>query len=70
MKTSEERCLLSEPSGMSIMQERITSYAKRNRSSANVLHKLGFMDEKEISYECNGGEIKTEGILCRYVANP
>lgn len=52
------------------MQECITSYAKRNRNSANVLHKLGFVDEKEIPYECNGGEIKTEGILCRYVVNP
>ena len=49
------------------MKECITSYAKLNTNSANVLHKLGFKDEKEISYECGGGDIITEGILCRYV---
>lgn len=50
------------------MEECITAYAKVNKASANVLHKLGFVDEKEIPYECNGGEIKTEGILCRFHA--
>ena len=49
------------------MEECITSYAKVNISSANVLHKLGFIDESEIPYECNGGDMITEGILCRYV---
>lgn len=50
------------------MRECVTSYAKCNHSSANVLHKLGFQDEKEISYECGGGEMITEGIICRYHA--
>ena len=50
------------------MKECITTYAKVNNSSANVLHKLGFQDEKDISYECSGGDIITDGILCRYVA--
>ena len=50
------------------MRECITSYAKINMASANVLHKLGFVDEKAISYECSGGEFVTEGILCRYIA--
>lgn len=49
------------------MEECVTAYAKVNTSSANVLHKLGFIDEAEIPYECNGGEMITEGILCRYV---
>lgn len=49
------------------MKECLTSYAKVNSGSANVLHKLGFVDEKEIPYECNGGDIITEGIMCRYI---
>ena len=48
------------------MKECITTYAKVNINSAKVLHKLGFKDECEIQYECNGGEIITEGIMCRY----
>lgn len=50
------------------MTECITTYAKVNTGSAGVLHKLGFVDESELPYECNGGEIVTEGILCRYTA--
>lgn len=50
-------------------KECITTYAKVNQASANVLHKLGFKDEKEMSYECSGGELVTEGILCRYVVS-
>ena len=50
------------------MKECITTYAKVNDNSANVLHKLGFIDLKEIPYECSGGDIITEGIMCRYVA--
>lgn len=49
------------------MEECMTAYAKVNISSANVLHKLGFMDETEISYECSGGDMITEGVMCRYV---
>lgn len=48
------------------MEECITTYAKVNTASANVLHKLGFIDEAEIPYEYSGGDIITEGILCRY----
>ena len=48
------------------MEECITAYAKVNTNSANVLHKLGFIDETEIPYECSGGDMITEGILCRY----
>ena len=47
------------------MKECITTYAKVNTASANVLHKLGFKDIKEIPYECSNGEIITDGILCR-----
>ena len=49
------------------MKECVTAYAKVNTSSANVLHKLGFIDEVEIPYECSGGDMITKGILCRYV---
>lgn len=48
------------------MEECITAYAKVNTSSANVLHKLGFIDETEIPYECSGGDMVTEGVLRRY----
>lgn len=51
------------------MRECITTYAKVNTASACVLRKLGFVDEKEIPYECSGGDIITEGIMCRYVAS-
>ena len=45
----------------------MTTIAAVNIASANVLHKLGFIDEAEIPYECNGGDIITEGIMCRYI---
>lgn len=41
---------------------------KVNHASANVLHKLGFKDEAEISYECSGGDIITDGMICRYIS--
>lgn len=50
------------------MKECVTSYAKVNHASANVLHKLGFKDEAEISYECSGGDIITDGMICRYIS--
>jgi ribosomal-protein-alanine N-acetyltransferase len=49
------------------MQECVTTYAKVNQASGNVLHKLGFKDERKIPFECSGGDIITEGILCRYI---
>ena len=50
------------------MRECITSYAKVNKGSANVLHKLGFRDEKELPYEYCEGEKVTEGIWCRWIS--
>lgn len=47
------------------IKEYVTSCAKENKASARVLEKLGFRYEKEIPYECNGGEIKTIGKLYR-----
>jgi len=41
-----------------------TTYALVNTTSANVLHKLGFVDEKELPYECSGGEMVTRGMQC------
>ena len=41
---------------------------KVNHALANVLHKLGFKDEAEISYECGGGDILTDGMICRYIS--
>lgn len=42
-------------------------YAKENPASGNVMSKLGFKQEKVISYECNNGAIKREGIQCRLI---
>lgn len=49
------------------MTECVTSYAKANTASANVLHKLGFKDEKSVPYEC-GGDHAARGIMCRYIS--
>ena len=32
----------------------------------NVMKKLGFCYEKDISYECNNGKVKREGVQCRW----
>ena len=50
------------------MNKCITTYAKANKSSANVLHKLGFKDVKDIPYECSAGEIITDGVECCYIS--
>ena len=50
------------------IREISTAYAKENSASGNVLQKLGFQVVKEVPYECNGGEIITTGILCKYKA--
>ncbi len=42
-------------------------YAKENPASGNVMNKLGFKYEKDISYECNDGAVKREGIQCRLI---
>lgn len=48
------------------MKKCITTYAKVNTASANVLHKLGFKDISEISYECSGGDVVEDGVMCCY----
>lgn len=50
------------------IKEIATTYAVENQASARVLEKLHFNNEKEIMYECSGGEIITKGMLCRYRA--
>lgn len=50
------------------MKECITSYALENVASARLLHKLGFVDESETDYICNGGDIHTRGMICRWKA--
>ena len=42
-------------------------YAKENPASGNVINKLGFQYEKDISYECNDGTVLREGIQCRLI---
>ena len=39
------------------MTECVTTYAKENIASSNVLHKLGFRDGRTIPYECSGGDV-------------
>ena len=41
-------------------------YAKENPASGNVMRKLGFQYEKDISYECNNGAVMRDGIQCRF----
>ena len=47
------------------INEIVGRYAKENPGSRNVLKKLGFQYEKDISYECNRGSVLREGIQCR-----
>lgn len=48
------------------IKEISTAYAVENPASGRVLRKLGFQFVKEIPYECNGGDLVTTGIYCRY----
>lgn len=48
------------------MTECIAVHANENPASGKVITKLGFSFEKEVPYECNGGEIHTVGKLYRY----
>ena len=43
-----------------------TTYAIENPASGRVLQKLGFQFIKEVPYECDGGDIVTTGMYCRY----
>lgn len=44
-----------------LIKECIAIHAIENPESGRVIQKLGFRYEKEVPYECNGGEIKTNG---------
>lgn len=46
-------------------EEIISSHAKENIASENVMRKLGFQYEKDIPYECNNGTVMREGKLHR-----
>lgn len=48
------------------IKEVITVCAIENPASANVLQKLGFVYEKDVPYECSGGDIVTTGKYYRY----
>jgi len=47
------------------MRECIAVHAIQNPASGKVISKLGFSFEKEVPYECNGGEIHTVGAFYR-----
>ncbi len=47
--------------------ECIASHAVENPASGHVIEKLGFTYEKDIPYECNGGDIMTTGRFYRLV---
>lgn len=49
------------------VKECIAIHAKENAASGNVIKKLGFLYEKDVPYECNGGEIHTVGKFYRLV---
>lgn len=48
------------------LTEIVGRYAKENQASGNVMKKLGFHYEKDIPYECNNGNVKREGVQCRW----
>lgn len=48
------------------MTECIAVHAKENPVSGKVITRLGFSFEKEVPYECNGGEIHTVGKFYRF----
>lgn len=48
------------------MTECIAVHAIENPASGKIITKLGFLFEKEIPYECNGGEIQTVGKFYRF----
>lgn len=48
------------------MTECIAVHANENPVSGKVITKLGFLFEKEVPYECNGGEIHTVGKFYRF----
>ena len=48
------------------MMECIAVHANENPVSGKIITKLGFLFEKEIPYECNGGEIQTIGKFYRF----
>ncbi len=43
----------------------VASHAVENPASGHVIEKLGFEFEKEVRYECNGGDIVTTGRFYR-----
>ncbi len=47
------------------IQKFVGRYAKDNPASGNVMRKLGFRYEKDISYECNDGKVQLVGELWR-----
>ena len=50
------------------IKECIAIHAIENPESGRVIQNLGFEYEKEVPYECNGGEIKTVGKYYKFVA--
>ena len=49
------------------VKECIAVHAVENPASGRVMEKLGFQYEKEVPYECNGGEIQTVGKYYRLI---
>lgn len=48
------------------IKECIAVHAVENPASGNVIKKLGFIYEKDVPYECNGGKTITTGKYYRY----
>lgn len=49
------------------VKEVIAAHAIENPASGKVITKLGFKYEKDIPYDCNGGEIHTTGKQYRFI---
>lgn len=66
---SEAMCRVMEYAINELMiKECIAIHAIDNPESGRIIQKLGFSYEKEVPYECNGGEINTVGKYYKFVA--
>lgn len=61
------KCVMAFAKDMLKVKECIAVHAVENNASGHVIEKLGFKYEKDIPYECNGGDVKTTGKYYRLV---
>ncbi|MDO5558483.1 MAG: GNAT family N-acetyltransferase [Oscillospiraceae bacterium] len=65
--TEAMTCVLKYAHESLKIKECIAIHAVENPASGKVIERLGFTYEKDVPYECSGGEIKTTGRYYRLV---